>query len=358
MMLKQALVWLGFGGQGHAQPHGHGDHGHGHGAHASDHGHHHPHGVVDPVIATTEHGIWAVKWSFVILGVTAALQLGIVVLSGSVALLADTIHNVGDAATAVPLWIAFLFARRRASARFTYGFGRVEDLAGVTVVLIIVCSAIVAGYEAINRLLHPQPITFLGWVAAAGIVGFVGNEWVAVFRIRVGRDIDSVALIADGYHARTDGLTSLAVVLGALGVWLGFPAADPLLGLVITAMIFGIVWQSTQAVFTRLLDGVDPAVIEEIKHAVQHMPEVQDVTQVRVRWLGHRLHAELNIAVSPHLSVAQGHAIATEVRHQLLHHLPHLANATIHIDPLDASGEEHHRIEEHAHGDLPAHAHP
>jgi len=313
---------------------------------------------VDPVIATTERGIWAVKWSFVILGVTAALQLGIVVLSGSVALLADTIHNVGDAATAVPLWIAFLFARRRASARFTYGFGRVEDLAGVTVVLIIVCSAIVAGYEAINRLLHPQPIAFLGWVAAAGIIGFVGNEWVAVFRIRVGRDIDSVALIADGYHARTDGLTSLAVVLGALGVWLGFPAADPLLGLMITAMIFGIVWQSTKAVFTRLLDGVDPAVIEEIKHAVQHTPEVQEVTQVRVRWLGHRLHAELNIAVSPHLSVAQGHAIATEVRHQLLHHLPHLANATIHIDPLDASGEEHHRIEEHAHGDLPAHAHP
>jgi cation diffusion facilitator family transporter len=358
MMLKQALVWLGFGGQGHAHPHGHGDHGHGHGAHASKHGHHHAHGVVDPVIATTERGIWAVKWSFVILGVTAALQLGIVVLSGSVALLADTIHNVGDAATAVPLWIAFLFARRRASARFTYGFGRVEDLAGVIVVLIILLSAIVAGYEAFNRLLHPQPIAFLGWVAAAGIVGFVGNEWVAVFRIRVGRDIDSVALIADGYHARTDGLTSLAVVLGALGVWLGLPAADPLLGLVITAMIFGIVWQSTKAVFTRLLDGVDPAVIEEIKHAVQHTPEVQDVTQVRVRWLGHRLHAELNIAVSPHLSVAQGHAIATEVRHQLLHHLPHLANATIHIDPLDASGEEHHRIEEHAHGDLPAHAHP
>ena len=298
------------------------------------------------------------KWSFVILGVTAALQLGIVVLSGSVALLADTIHNVGDAATAVPLWIAFLFARRRASARFTYGFGRVEDLAGVIIVLIILCSAIVAGYEAINRLLHPQPIAFLGWVAAAGLVGFVGNEWVAVFRIRVGREIDSVALIADGYHARTDGLTSLAVVLGALGVWLGFPAADPLIGLVITVMIFGIVWQSTKAVFTRLLDGVDPAVIAEIKHAVQHTPEVQEVTQVRARWLGHRLHAELNIAVSPHLSVVQGHAIATEVRHQLLHHLPPLANAIIHVDPLDASGEEYHRIAEYRHDEWSVHTHP
>ena len=358
MMLQHALAWLGFGGHGHPHPHGHGEHGHGHSAPAADHGHHHTHGVVDPVIATTARGIWAVKWSFVILGVTAALQLGIVVLSGSVALLADTIHNVGDAATAVPLWIAFLFARRRASARFTYGFGRVEDLAGVIVVLIIVGSAIVAGYEAIHRLLHPQPITFLGWVVAAGLVGFVGNEWVAVFRIRVGRDINSVALIADGYHARTDGLTSLAVVLGALGVWLGFPAADPLIGLVITAMIFGIVWQSAQAVFTRLLDGVDPAVIEEITHAVQHTPEVQEVTQVRVRWLGHRLHAELNIAVSPHLSVAQGHAIAMDVRHQLLHHLPPLANAIIHVDPLDASGEEYHRIAEHRHDAWSVHTHP
>jgi cation diffusion facilitator family transporter len=346
MMWNKALAWLGFCDQGHNHPHGHGDHGHGH-----------THGVVDPVLATTERGIWAIKWSFVILGVTAALQLGIVILSGSVALLADTIHNVGDAATAVPLWMAFLFARRGASTRFTYGFGRVEDLAGVIVVLIILFSAIVAGYEAVNRLIHPQPMALLGWVAAAGVVGFVGNEWVAVFRIRVGREIDSVALMADGYHARTDGLTSLAVVLGALGVWLGFPAADPLIGLVITAMIFGIVWQSTKAVFARLLDGVDPAIIADMRHAVQHTPEVQEVTQVRARWLGHRLHAELNITVQPHLSVAQGHAVATDVRHRLLHHVPSLANAIVHVDPLDASGEEHHRIAEHMHDDLLAHTH-
>jgi cation diffusion facilitator family transporter len=348
-MWHKAFVWLGFGGQGHDHAHEHGHHGHGPG---------HTHGVVDPVLATTARGIWAIKWSFVILGVTAALQLGIVVLSGSVALLADTIHNVGDAATAVPLWVAFLFARRAASARFTYGFGRVEDVAGVLVVLIIACSAVVAGYEAVQRLLHPQPVGLLGWVAAAGVVGFVGNEWVAGLRIRVGRAIDSVALIADGYHARTDGLTSLAVVLGALGVWLGFPAADPLIGLVITAMIIGIVWQSTKAVFTRLLDGVDPAILADMRHAVQHTPEVQAVTQVRARWVGHRLHAELNITVRPDLSVAQGHAIATEVRHHLLHHLPSLANAIIHVDPLDASGEEHHRIAEHWHGDWLAHSHP
>jgi cation diffusion facilitator family transporter len=357
-MWKQAFGWLGFGAQGHEHVHSHEEHGHEHGAQAFDHGHGHTHGVVDPVFATTARGIWAIQWSLVILGVTAALQLGVVWLSGSVALLADTIHNVGDAATAVPLWIAFLFARRTASARFTYGFGRVEDVAGVMVILIIVGSALVAGYEAVDRLLHPQPIMLVGWVAAAGLIGFVGNEWVAVFRIRVGRAIDSVALIADGYHARIDGLTSLAVVLGALGVWLGFPAADPLIGLVITAMILGIVWQATKAVFTRLLDGVDPALIATIRHAVQHTPAVQEVTQVRARWVGHWLHAELNITVDPQLSVAQGHAIATAVRHHLLHHVPALANAIIHVDPLDASGEEHHRIGEHGPGHLPAHAHP
>ena len=358
MMWKQAFAWLGFRSHGHDHPHGRGDHGRGHGGHASAHGHDHTHGVVDPVVATTARGIWAIKWSFAILGVTAAPQLGIVALSGSVALLADAVHNVGDAATAVPLWVAFLFARRRASARFTYGFGRVEDLAGVLIVLIIGFSAVVAGYEAVNRLVHPQPMAFLGWVAAAGVVGFVGNEWVAGFRIRVGREIDSVALVADGYHARTDGLTSLAVVLGALGVWLGFPAADPLIGLVITAMIFGIVWQSAKAVFARLLDGVDPPVIADIRHAVRHTPEVQEVTQVRARWVGHRLHAELNIIVSPHLSVAQGHAVATDVRHHLLHHVPSLTHVIVHVDPLDASGEEQHRIADHTHVEWLAHTHP
>src|SRR5215212_9553067 len=272
--------------------------------------HEHTHGAVDPTIATSERGLWAIKWSFVVLMATALLQLVVVLLSGSVALLSDTIHNFGDAATAVPLWIAFALTRMGTSRRFTFGYGRVEDLAGVAIVLIILFSAVVAGYQAVERLISPQPVVFLWAVAAASLVGFIGNEAVAVFRIRVGREIGSVALVADGYHARTDGWMSLAVLLGAIAVWLGYPLADPSVGLLIAATILVIVWQSGKAIFTRLLDGVEPEAREEIRHAASHVPGVKDVSEVRARWLGHRLHAEVNVAVDPDLSVAEGHAIA------------------------------------------------
>jgi cation diffusion facilitator family transporter len=255
-VVAKVLDWLGFGSQAHHDDrlHGHGD--------AERHGH--THGVVDPTIATTAQGIWAIKWSFLILAATAALQLIVVFVSDSVALLADTIHNIGDAGTAIPLWIAFALARRKPTQTFTYGYGRVEDLAGIVIVLIILFSALVAGYEAIDRLFHPHPVMQL--------VGFLGNEAVAVFRIRVGRQINSAALIADGYHARTDGLTSLAVVLGAFGVWIGFPLADPIVGLLITVAILGIVWQSAKAVLMRMLDGVDPRMINELRHAAKGRP--------------------------------------------------------------------------------------
>ena len=328
----------------HAHPHGHGEHGH-------------THGAVDPTIATSERGIWAIKWSFVALMATALLQLVVVLLSGSVALLSDTIHNFGDAATAMPLGIAFALTRLGVSRRFTFGYGRLEDLAGVVIVLIILFSAAVAGYQAVERLLNPQPVGFLWAVAAASLVGFIGNEAVAVFRIRVGREIGSAALVADGYHARTDGWTSLAVLAGATGVWLGYPLADPIVGLLIAAAILVIVWQSGKAVFTRLLDGVEPEVIEEIRHAASEVPGVEDVSEVRARWLGHRLHAEVNVAVDPDLSVAEGHAIAREVNHQLLHHLSYLNGAVIHVDPVQEAGEEHHRVSAHSHDGLPTHSH-
>jgi cation diffusion facilitator family transporter len=288
---------------------------------------------------------------------TALFQVVIVAISGSVALLADTIHNFGDASTAIPLWIAFMFVRKKPTKRFPYGYGRVEDIAGVLIVLTILFSAIVAGYESIDRLFNPKPVTHLLALVIASIVGFAGNEAVAIFRIRVGKEISSAALIADGYHARVDGWTSLAVLAGAAGVWMGYPIVDPLVGLGITIAILGIVWQSAKAVFTRMLDGVEPEHMDEIRHAAAHVEGVQEISEVRARWLGHRLQAEVNIAVDPKLSVEEGHAISKEVHHQLLHHLSFLSRATIHVDPVGKEGEEHHGISDHTHDGLPVHSH-
>ena len=319
-MLDTIRDWLGFGGLNQH----HGDAGH---EHEGEHGH--THGVIDASLASSERGTWAIKWSFAILVVTAALQLAVVFVSGSVALLADTIHNIADATTAIPLWFAFMLARRKPSRIFTYGLGRAEDLAGILIVLIILFSALVAGYEATSRLIHPQPVQQLGWLAAAGVIGFLGNEIVAVFRIRIGRQMNSAALIADGYHARTDGFTSLAVVLGAIGVWLGYPMADPVIGLIITVAILAIVWQSSRAVLTRMLDGVEPGVVEEIYHAAAHVPGVSHVAEAKARWLGHELHADVTIAVNDNLLLSQANMIAAALQAELLGHMPALKVANV-----------------------------
>lgn len=276
------------------------DHSH---AHSHTHQGHH-HGWTDPAIASTQRGMWAIKWSCLGLFSTALFQVRIVVLSGSVALLADTIHNFGDAATAIPLWLAFRLLFWKPARRFPYGYGRVEDLAGVIIVLIILISAIIVGYESLDRLWHPQPLAYLWAVIAASVIGFVGNEAVAIFRIKVGREIGSAALVADGYHARVDGWTSLAVLVGALGTWLGYPLADPLIGILISAAILWLVWQSGKMVLIRIVDGVDPEVIDDLTHAAQYVPGVQAVTDVQARWLGHQLRAEINIAMAQGLSVS------------------------------------------------------
>ena len=324
-MRAKVLDWFGFGGEeGHGHSHGEHDH-HVHG-HSHGHGPHgHTHGVIDATIASTARGIWAIKWSFVMLIITGVMQIIVVALSNSVALLADTIHNFADATTALPLWLAFILARRPASRRFPYGLGRVEDLAGIVIVLIILFSAVVAGYEAIDRLFHPHVVSNVGWLAVAGLIGFAGNEAVAVFRIRVGREINSAALIADGYHARTDGLTSLAVVAGAIGVWLGFPLADPLVGLAITVAILGIVWQSARSVLTRMLDGVEPGLLDEIEHAAGHVKGIREITEAQARWLGHKLHVDVAIAVEEGLQLAEAQAIAAELEDELFEHIPALS---------------------------------
>lgn len=333
--------------------HGHHDHSH---DHDDDRPHEHGHLPLDAA-AMTERGMRASLLSFLILLLTAAFQLIIVSISGSVALLSDTIHNFADASTAIPLWIAFKLSTRPPTRRFTYGLGRLEDVAGLMIVLMIASSAVVVAYEAVDRLLHPQPVTHIGWIAFAAVFGFIGNEAVAIYRIKIGRQIGSAALMADGYHARMDGITSLAVLISATGIWLGYPIFDPLISVVICIMILKIAITSGKPVILRLMDGIDPNKVDKIKSAAQKVEGIIEVTEVRLRWIGHRLLADANIAVESGTTVDEAHAISNQVRHELLHELMFLSDITIHVDPSNVSGERHHRIDEHRHGRFSRHSH-
>lgn len=292
----------------------------------------HSHDVADSIddaMEASSQGIRAVKISLVALGATAVAQLVVVFISGSVALFADTIHNFSDALTAIPLWIAFVLGRRPANNRFNYGYGRAEDLAGLFIVAMIALSAILAGYESIRRLIDPQPLTNLGWVFAAGLVGFAGNEFVAVYRIRIGRRIGSAALVADGIHARTDGFTSLAVVLGVIGVWLGFPLADPLIGLLITVAIVVLLWGTTRDIGRRLLDAVDPDLARRAQAVVDSAPGGVGASTVRLRWTGHRLHIEAKVKTRQDMTVAEFNELEQWANHALRHDLPSVGNVTL-----------------------------
>jgi cation diffusion facilitator family transporter len=337
---------------GHAHDQGSpGEHSHRAGAHKHDeHDHDHGSGLlgwfrgtfahshsvtekVDETMESNERGIRALKISLIGLGLTALFQLMIVLASGSIALLADTIHNFADAGTSIPLWIAFVLAQRGRSRRFTYGYGKTEDVAGVLIVLIIFFSACVAAYEAVMKIIHPQPITYLWWVAAAAIIGFIGNEAVAVFRIKVGKEIGSAALVADGQHARVDGFTSLSVLLGVFGVLLGFPIIDPIVGIGISIAILFIVKDAAKAIWVRLIDGIEPEILSEIEHAPTHVPGVLGVNDVRARWVGHKVYTDVAINVDPQLSVRDADLIASKVEQALRDHVRLLGHAVVRVSP-------------------------
>jgi cation diffusion facilitator family transporter len=306
-----------------------------------------PHGhdsaeSIDSALHASAEGMRALKISLAALLATACLQVVVVAVSGSVALLADTIHNFADALTAVPLGLAFLVGRRRPTKRYTYGYGRAEDLAGIFIVAMIALSAGVAGWGAVQRLFHPQAVNNVAWVLAAGVVGFVGNELVAVYRIRVGRKIGSAALVADGLHARTDGLTSLAVVAGALGVAAGWALADPVAGLLITVAILVVLRDAARDIYRRLMDSVDPDLVDRVEGVLVSVHGVRAVEAVRIRWVGHELRAEAEIVSDCDLTVVDAHAIAEEAHHRLLHDIPRLAQATIHTSPDTYDGRDHH----------------
>ncbi|MDQ6909236.1 MAG: cation diffusion facilitator family transporter [Actinomycetota bacterium] len=302
---------------------------------------------IDSALTTSAEGIRALKISLAALAATAAFQFVIVLISGSVALLGYTFHNLSDALTAVPLGIAFLVGRRRPTKRYTYGYGRAEDLAGIFVVAMIALSAAFAGWEAIQRLAQPQTVRNIAWVVVAGIVGFAGNELVAVYRIRVGRKIGSAALVADGLHARTDGLTSLAVVVGALGVAAGWKLADPIVGLAISVAILFVLKDAARDVYRRLMDSVEPELVDDVHRVLASVPGVDAVENVRVRWIGHELRAEAEIISNADLSLADAHAIAEEAHHRLLHEIPRLGHATIHSSPSGSDGRDHHATTAH-----------
>lgn len=303
---------------------------------------HDPAGTVDAAWETSRDGLRAVWISLLGLGATAAAQAVVVGLTGSVALLGDTLHNLADALTSLPLAVAFLLGRRAATRAYTYGFGRAEDLAGILIVVVIAGSAVAAGWTAVDRLLHPSEVTQLPYLAGAGLVGFAGNELVARYRIRVGRRIGSAALVADGLHARTDGFTSLAVLVAAAGAWAGWNWVDPVVGLAIAVAIGFVLAGAARQIYRRLMDAVDPTVVDQAEATLRAIPGVRDVTALRARWIGHRLHAEADLVVDTRLSLLAAHAIAADAEHQLTHAVPRLASATVHTDPASHPGSHHH----------------
>jgi cation diffusion facilitator family transporter len=303
---------------------------------------HHAADRIDEALRDSRAGVRTLWISLVLLLVTAGAQAVVFAWSSSVALLSDTLHNVTDAATAIPLGIAFLLGRRHPNRRYTYGYGRAEDLAGVFVVVVIAASALLAGWQAVERLLHPGDMRAVPAVAAAGLIGFAGNELVASYRIRTGRRIGSAALVADGLHARADGFTSLAVVAAAGGAALGWRWADPLIGLAIAVAIAFVLRDAARQVFRRLMDATDPTLLDVAERALAATPGVRAVGVVRLRWIGHRLRAEAEIAVDPRLQVVEAHAIAVAAEHNLIHAVPRLVAATVHTDPDADDGTDHH----------------
>ncbi|MFE7358795.1 cation diffusion facilitator family transporter [Streptomyces sp. NPDC057543] len=354
----------------HHEPHrhDHGDHGHAEHGHQHDHDGHgagrwsqfrhqvghlvkpHSHEAADKVDSAMEasaEGMRTLWISLGVLGLTAVLQAVVVVLSDSVALLGDTIHNAADALTALPLGVAFVLGRRVATRRFTYGFGRAEDLAGIFIVLTIAASCALAAWTAVDRLLNPQEISYLPSVAAAALIGFIGNEWVARYRITTGKRIGSAALVADGLHARTDGFTSLAVLLGAGGAALGWRLADPIVGLLITVAILAVLRGAVREVVARLMDAVDPALVDTAEHALRAVDGVVEVGELRMRWIGHQLRAEVAIVVAGELSVRDAHRVAVDAEHALLHAVPRLTAALVHADPDTGHDDAHALLAHH-----------
>jgi cation diffusion facilitator family transporter len=363
-------------GHGHEYAHVHGiehdheKHDHPHGGHEHGHSHDHSHGIIDTLASifhlgghTHDHGelagdkalkdnregIRTIYVAVALLGLTTIFQIAIFLASGSVALLGDTVHNFGDAINSIPLLFAFWLASRVANKRYTYGYGRAEDLAGVLIVLSIGFSAFYILWESVSRLFNPVPLNNLGWVAAAAIIGFAGNELAAVIQIRTGKKIGSDAMIANGLHARTDGLTSLAVLVAAIGAFLGYPIVDAIIGILMGIVILFITKDAAKSMWYRLMDAVDPLIVERAEGVIKEHPDVKGIQRLQMRWIGHRLQAEAVIAIDADLKTTQCNTISEHISHHLYHDIPNLAETTVAIVPWSPDGKtfycetSHHR---------------
>ena len=296
----------------------------------------HAHDAVDAIQTAEESTRDGIRTAWIGLAgmmTTALLQIIIVWLSGSIALLADTIHNLGHAATTIPLIMAFRIGRRAPTKSHPYGYRRAEDLVGLFITVVIVASIVLIVIESVDALINPRSLTNLGWVFAAGIIGFLGNEIVAEYRIRTGRRIGSAALIAEGQHARADGFTSLAVIAGVVGVWLGFPGADAIAGLLIAVAIAGILVNSLVIIVRRLMDGVEPEIIDRMSEAARGVPGIADVGEVRARWVGHRMEGDAAVTADAGLSLADADGLARSVEEAVRGRVRNLDRVLVQVRP-------------------------
>lgn len=325
--------------------------GHGHDGPQDGSGHHHHPGMLDHDLTTHRRAVHAIWWSVAVLGLTAALQLAIVSATDSAGLFADALHNVGDVLGTAALWVGLRLSRRPPSARFPYGWRRFEDLAGLVIVVAIAASAALALWDSTTAILgETHRVRNPAWALAAALVGVAGNEAVASYKIRVGRSIDSVALVADGRHARVDGLVSLAAAAGIVGAWLGVPLADPVAGLVIGGVIVLVLLRTGGEVLARTVDAVEPGIIDRIDEVAGRVPGIRGVHDVRARRVGRSLLVQLHAEVDGDLRVREAHGLAEEVRHRLVHDLPAILMVDVHLDPA-GEREDAHAVTSHHFGD-------
>ncbi len=278
----------------------------------------------------------AVIVSAVALGLAAALEFATSTAGHSAGVLADALHNAADVLTTLVLLVAFAIARRPATRRFTSGFGRVEDVATLVIVIIIVFTAAAAAFESLGRLLSSEGYENSIPAMAAAIVGVVANLGVSEYKIRVGRRIRSLALEADGIHSRLDALVSAAAFVGLLLAWMGFAIADPLAGVGVTIAVVYILAGTVSRLVLRMMDAVDPKMIEQISTAATSVKGVLGVHDVRARWVGRELIAVLHVEMAASATLAQAHDIAMAVEHEVEHRVP-AVRLDVHMDPGDGS---------------------